>query len=69
MRRALALLKRRQNDAARRRDIGGHEKVRRQRLRRIEAIAVEIGHAVFREEVIVDEKMAGEARAGLAKTA
>ena len=37
-----------------------HEEVLRQRLRRIDAIALEIGDAVFGKEIIVDQKIAGE---------
>ena len=47
----------------------GTKEVLRQFLRRVDAVLVEIGHAVFREEIIVDEELPVNSRAGLLNTA
>src|SRR5580704_1718035 len=42
------------------RNIVGHKEILRQGLRRVDAIALEIGDAVSGKEIIVDQKIAGE---------
>jgi hypothetical protein len=44
----------------RRRDGVGHEEIHRQRLRRVDAIALEVGDAAFGEKTVVDQESPGE---------
>src|ERR1019366_3370112 len=59
--RAGRLFLRRQTHARRRRNVVGHEEIHLQRLARIDAVLIEVGHALAGEERVVDQEVAGEA--------
>src|ERR1700722_6419630 len=54
-------------DAGRGGGVGGNEEGGRERLVRIDPIAIEIGHALAVEKAVVDEEIAGEALRRLRK--